>query len=286
MKSINAFLLSPYSSIKHSTYFDVYDLLFNAFRGKKITFLEVGVLNGGSLFMWREYFGSNARIIGVDLNPSAKRWEDFGFEIFIGDQSDPDFWTTLINQVGTVDIVLDDGGHTYLQQIITVKSLIDHINEDGLIVVEDTHTSYMKNFGSKKGKTFIDWVFEIVNGINYRYGDFNQAYEKKIYSVQFFNSIVSFRINSEKSVKSQSISNNNNYLTEPARGFRYGPKEKDIFFDMLISFVKKQKFLYFILKPVYKWFLNPIITYSINLFRLKSNNRLKKQFGTFKFKRY
>lgn len=285
MKSINAFLLSPYSSIKHSTYFDVYDLLFNAFRGKKITFLEVGVLNGGSLFMWREYFGSNARIIGVDLNPLAKRWEDFGFEIFIGDQSDLNFWINLINQVGTVDIVLDDGGHTYLQQIITVKSLIDYINEDGLIVVEDTHTSYMKNFGSKKGKTFIDWVFEIVNGINYRYGDFNQAYEKKIYSVQFFNSMVSFRISSKKSIKSKSISNNNNYLTEPARDFRYGTKNKNFFFDKLISFVKKTKFLYFILKPLYKGLINPIIIYFLNLSRLESNNRLKKQFGTFKFRR-
>jgi hypothetical protein len=97
--------------------------------------------------------------------------------------------------------------------------------------------------------------------------------------------MVSFRISSEKSIKSQSISNNNNYLTEPARDFRYGKKNKNFFLDMLISFVKKQKFLYCISKPVYKGLINPIIIYFINLSRLESNNRLKKQFGTFKFRR-
>ena len=35
------------------------------YREKKITFVEIGVLSGGSLFMWRNYFGKNARIISV-----------------------------------------------------------------------------------------------------------------------------------------------------------------------------------------------------------------------------
>ena len=60
---------------------------------KKITFVEVGVFGGGSLFMWINFFGKQARIIGIELNPEAKKWEKDGFEIFIGDQSDPDFWT-------------------------------------------------------------------------------------------------------------------------------------------------------------------------------------------------
>ena len=36
--------------------------------------------------MWRDYFGKDARIIGIDLNPEAKKWEKHGFEIFIGNQ--------------------------------------------------------------------------------------------------------------------------------------------------------------------------------------------------------
>ena len=47
---------SPYLSIKHSSYFQVYAELLDGYRGNKITFVEIGVLNGGSLFMWRQFF--------------------------------------------------------------------------------------------------------------------------------------------------------------------------------------------------------------------------------------
>ena len=62
---------SEYYSLKYKNYFPVYERLFSRFKGKKITFVEIGVLSGGSLFMWRNYFGKDARIIGVELNPEA-----------------------------------------------------------------------------------------------------------------------------------------------------------------------------------------------------------------------
>jgi hypothetical protein len=95
-----SFNKSKYRSIKHSSYFRVYDQLFEKYVGKKFTFVEIGVLGGGSLFMWRNYFGPNARIIGVDLNPGAKKWESCGFEIFIGSQDDENFWNEFIKSVG------------------------------------------------------------------------------------------------------------------------------------------------------------------------------------------
>ena len=55
-------------SIKYEKYFDVYDKSFDRFRNKKITFVEVGVLNGGSLEIWKDYFHKDSRIIGIDLN--------------------------------------------------------------------------------------------------------------------------------------------------------------------------------------------------------------------------
>jgi len=45
---------SFYRSEKHSSYFHAYEKLFSKYVNKKITFVEVGVLNGGSLFMWRD----------------------------------------------------------------------------------------------------------------------------------------------------------------------------------------------------------------------------------------
>lgn len=193
--SFECYKRSPYLSIKHSTYFGVYDRLFSSFVGKPITFVEVGVLNGGSLFMWREFFGDQARIIGIDLNPAAKRWEKDGFEIFIGSQSDVEFWDLFFTSVGNIDILLDDGGHTFEQQIITVESVLRHVNDDGLVVVEDTHTSYMMEYGAPSKYSFIEYSKNIIDGINHRFGRFSdKPMEEIIYSIMFFESIVAFDV--------------------------------------------------------------------------------------------
>ena len=91
-KIIKSFKTSPKYSIKWSNYFGIYEKIFQKFVNKKIIFVEIGIGNGGSLFMWRKFFGKKARIIGIELNPEAKILEKKGFEIFIGDQADPLFW--------------------------------------------------------------------------------------------------------------------------------------------------------------------------------------------------
>ena len=54
---------------------------------KKLHLLKL-VLNGVDHYLYGSaFFGKKARIIGIDLDPSAKELEKFGFEIFIGDQS-------------------------------------------------------------------------------------------------------------------------------------------------------------------------------------------------------
>jgi len=187
---------SPYSSIKHSTYFAVYDRLFGPYRGKPVTFMEIGVLNGGSLFMWRDFFGPEARIIGVDLNPLARKWESEGFEIFIGSQSDSVFWDEVKKKVGPIDLLLDDGGHTFEQQIVTVEAMLPVIRDGGLLVVEDTHTSYMRAFGAPSARTFIAYANNIVDGINRRFSELDGPgrSERQVYGVSFFESFVAFHV--------------------------------------------------------------------------------------------
>lgn len=193
--SYKSFLNSPHVSIKHTTYFDSYDYFFENYRDKEITFVEIGILDGGSLFMWRDYFGPKARIIGVDLNPDAKKWEKDGFEIHIGSQADQAFWKNFVDEVGAVDVVLDDGGHTYSQQIITTDSLLPHINDGGIIVVEDTHTSYLNGFGNIEF-SFIEYVKERIDKINMRFSLLNQEKaERRFWSLEVVESMVAFKIN-------------------------------------------------------------------------------------------
>lgn len=220
-KSYQSFLGSKYSCIKHSSYFQVYDEIFGPYVGKKITFVEVGVLNGGSLFMWRDFFGPNARIIGVELNPDAKKWEEHGFEIFIGSQADPVFWDDLFKKIGPIDVMLDDGGHFNDQQIITTLCAIPHIKDGGLLAVEDVHTSYMAKFNSPSKYSFINFAKNTADRINARFPDLlvdQNELSKSIFSTSFYESIVSFKIDRTKCMIPNPV--NNNGITSKAKDFR------------------------------------------------------------------
>jgi hypothetical protein len=219
-ETYKSYIKSPYKSIKHSTYFDSYDHFFSKYRNQNITFVEIGVLGGGSLFMWRDYFGPNARIVGVDLNPKAKKWESEGFEIYIGSQSDTKFWEDFTENVGLIDVVLDDGGHSYEQQIITTECLLKSMNNGGIIVVEDTHTSYMDGFGPKS-KSFIEYTKQLIDDVNMRFGKFsNHASERRFWSIEIVESMVAFTIKNETTnlISEPTV---NDGIDDQAQDFRY-----------------------------------------------------------------
>jgi len=222
--SYKAYIESPYRSTKHSTYFEVYDKLLLEYVGKEIVFVEIGILSGGSLFMWREFFGPKARIIGVDLNPAAKKWEDHGFEIYIGSQSDENFWVNFTRQVGPIDVVLDDGGHTYEQQIITTEMLLPMVRDHGILIVEDTHTSYMRGFGSRR-YSFIEYAKKMIDRCNQRFsGSGVSTPDRRVWSIQCFESVTAFHVNRE-ATKLLSSPTDNLGINDNAVDFRvYRPR--------------------------------------------------------------
>ena len=198
-------------SLKYDTYFQTYEEMFSKYVGKKITFVEVGVLQGGSLFMWKDYFGKDARIIGIDLHPNAKELEKHGFEIYTGSQSDKNFWKNFYSKVGKIDILLDDGGHGNDQQIITLSESVNNINDNGIIVTEDVHTSYLKKFGNPSKYSFINYSKYLVDVVNSRFPEIkinkNNDFRKKIYSISFYESLVAIKINSKKSIEPTALRN-------------------------------------------------------------------------------
>lgn len=219
---LEAYNKSPYLSIKYDTYFPVYEELLRQYRGKEITIVEVGVFNGGSLFMWRKYLGTKARIIGIDLNPKAKAWENHGFEIYIGDQANQYFWQEFFSKVGSIDILIDDGGHTNLQQITTVHCAVPHIREGGILIVEDVHTSYFKEFGNPWKFSFANFAGKVVEAINSRAFALKtrqDVYTQNVHRLSFFESIVVFHISSKLCKKSEPTSNNG--ISQKASDFRY-----------------------------------------------------------------
>jgi hypothetical protein len=123
-------------------YFEIYHRHFAAFRGRSPVVVEIGVYHGGSLEMWRHYFGRGARIVGIDLDPRCRQFEADSVNVMIGDQADRGFLSQVRARFPHVDIVIDDGGHTMAQQITSFEELYPHIQPHGVYLCEDLHTSY------------------------------------------------------------------------------------------------------------------------------------------------
>lgn len=123
-------------------YFDIYERHFAPWRGKDIRFLEIGVQRGGSLDIWRSYFGAGSQIVGLDIDPACAALEGEQTKIYIGDQADRTLLKRIIAECGPFDIVLDDGGHRMSQMITSFEKLYPSLNCPGVYVVEDTHTCF------------------------------------------------------------------------------------------------------------------------------------------------
>lgn len=199
-KLIQVFLKTKLPSLKVDSYFDNYEDLLGKFRGQKITLVEVGVLGGGSLEMWKNYLGKDARIIGVDSNPNALKFDN-EFEIYIFDQTDLKAWEIFFQTIGNIDVLIDDGGHTSLGQITTCVGAVNKINDGGLIIIEDVHSSYAKDFGMPSKYSFDNWVMQIERELNKVYlgrNEFLNNHQKNfiqsVYQISRFRSIVVFKI--------------------------------------------------------------------------------------------
>lgn len=127
-------------------YFEIYERHFEKYVGKDVTVVEIGVAGGGSLQMWKHYFGPKARIIGVDKGRDTVFKED-QIEVRAFDQSSkPD-----LERLPDPDIVIDDGAHRYKYQLASFESLYPRTK--GVYLIEDTHTAYWSSYHT--GETII-----------------------------------------------------------------------------------------------------------------------------------
>ena len=181
---------------KWAHYFDIYDRHFSRYRGKEIVILEIGVFHGGSLQMWKEYFGEKVKIYGIDINPRCKFLEEENIEIIIGSQSDRKFLHELKEKIPMIDILIDDGGHTMEQQKVTFEVLFDHVKEDGIYLCEDVHTSYWEKWGGgyKNNDSFIEYsknFIDFLNAFHSKSDDLKvNSFTKSVDSVHYYDSII------------------------------------------------------------------------------------------------
>lgn len=181
---------------KWQHYFEVYDRHFSRFRDREINILEIGLYQGGSIEMWKHYFGPKATIYGLDINPACKELEEENVKIYIGSQSDRTFLRQLIKELPAIDILIDDGGHTMQQQIISFEELFKIVKKDGVYLCEDCHTSYWRDYGGgyKRSGSYIEYTKNFIDSINAWHSKANKLqvndFTRTAKSVHFYDSIV------------------------------------------------------------------------------------------------
>ena len=179
-------------------YFEAYDRFFSRFRGKNIKILEIGVFRGGSLQMWKKYFhtaDNRVEVYGIDIDPECKSYEEDDIHIFIGSQEDREFLQKVKKSIGTVDILIDDGGHTMNQQIVSFEELFDLVADDGIYLCEDLHTSYMGYYGGGyKADTYIEYSKNLIDYLHFQYWEKENseenAYADRIKFITYCDSMV------------------------------------------------------------------------------------------------
>jgi hypothetical protein len=189
---------------KWEHYLPIYERHFAPFRHRPVRILEIGVFHGGSLQMWKRYFGSDAAIVGVDLDPRCAEYTEDGIDIHIGDQGNPAFWNRMAQEYVDFDIVIDDGSHMAGHQKAAFLSLWPHVRDGGIYLVEDCHTAYFSDYGGGVGAggSFIDFAKQRIDDLHAFWLQGNPSlpvtrFTREIGAMTFHDSVVVF----EKAVR-------------------------------------------------------------------------------------
>lgn len=162
------------SSAFHN-YTRIYSQYLSKYKNSPIKFLEIGIQYGNSVKLWERYF-PKAELHFIDIDPSQIQYHSTRSHYHFINQTDIkgliDFGVSVN---GDFDVVLDDGGHTMEQIIISFHCLFPFLKKGGLYIIEDLATSYWSMYGSygtpdnpKAGPgTAIQFLKDLVDDLNY-----------------------------------------------------------------------------------------------------------------------
>lgn len=185
MNKLDFFIEKYGSDKKLSGYTEVYDLVFDCIRSKVKNLLEIGIGTldpscpssfvgnpslyphyrpGGSLRAWRDYF-PNSFVEGIDIGKDCLFEED-RIKTFIADSQDTELCNTIFENK-TYDIIIDDGLHTAIGQLRTLRNFFHKVIDGGYYIIEDLG-------GGGEGLNMFDFykkeVEEIIGNHEYYFG--------------------------------------------------------------------------------------------------------------------
>lgn len=165
-----------YPCLKNENYFEVFDLLAGHLYDSKITYLELGVADGGSLEIIRKLFHKESTIIGVDLyeDKSFLKEDNTANHIIFGNQTSQETKNKLISITANsgIDIIVDDGSHISEDMILSFINLFPLLNENGIYIIEDLNIiNSLKHYKSFYGINIFDYMKGLSENLNNPFRD-------------------------------------------------------------------------------------------------------------------
>lgn len=147
-------------SSRFHNYLDFYESVLpdRSFSGR---LLEIGVMDGASMKMWRKYY-PKAEIVGIDIFDKEHLYNaEWGVPKTVkllqvnGTVEQP------VRELGNFDIILDDGSHfTHDQQRSFELLYYKQLNKGGIYIIEDLWTSYI-DFYQNSATNTLDYLKQL-----------------------------------------------------------------------------------------------------------------------------
>ena len=128
----------------HTHYLRNYEEYFRPLLERDVRLLELGVLKGGSLLLWRDYF-ERGIIAGLDLNPAHIEDPTGRIRLYQGGQQDTELLDRIARECAPegFDVIIDDCSHVGELARVSFWHLFEHhLKPGGLYVIEDWGTGY------------------------------------------------------------------------------------------------------------------------------------------------
>lgn len=159
---------------KHS-YHKIYEDILAPLRDDTFHMLEIGVLYGESLRMWKEYFPL-AQVHGIDLRLQTEPEERI--HLYQGNIRDLKFLSSVLQTIGEpLQFILDDASHIPEDQKDSFLYLFEHaLASGGIYIIEDVETSYWRlappfNVGFQHKRNIVEFFKKIPDLLNQEYSN-------------------------------------------------------------------------------------------------------------------
>lgn len=182
-------------SDKWSSYIKEYERIFAPYRDQEITFLEIGVQNGGSLEIWAKFFPHARKVVGCEINEACRQLQfaEPKISLIIGDANSDQAESDLNALSPNYNVIIDDGSHLNADIVKSFARYFKYVKDDGIYVVEDLHSSYWEDFGGGvfhpySAISFFKALTDVVNHEHWGDGQSNSRFLRRFaerYKISF-----------------------------------------------------------------------------------------------------